>query len=142
MKTIENFIVAILGIVLLVAFLSALTNPSSSSTDTSSYHDGKSHSGRNTWARINTPPPTPPQQESTVNYPSNTPSPVYSAPSHYYGSGNNHYAELWSECEDLETLLEDNDIEHESLDYPMDYYDLKDLRDEYQSLLDENEIDY
>ena len=52
------------------------------------------------------------------------------------------YAELWDEAEELESILEDNNIDHESLSYPIDYHDLEDLRDEYESLLEENNIDY
>ncbi len=145
MKFIENLIVAILGIVMFVAFMSALTNPSSSSSNSShSYYDGRSHTGRSTWARENTPPPVQLQQESNnvPNYSTPAPAPVYTTTSSSYGSGNSHYAELWSECEDMEALLEDNDIDHECMSYPMDYYELRDLRDEYQNLLDEYEIDY
>jgi hypothetical protein len=49
---------------------------------------------------------------------------------------------LWDEAEELESILEDNNIDHESLSYPIDYHDLEDLRDEYESLLEENNIDY
>lgn len=44
--------------------------------------------------------------------------------------------------EELESILEDNNIDHESLSYPIDYHDLEDLRDEYESLLEKNNIDY
>lgn len=49
---------------------------------------------------------------------------------------------LWDKAEELESILEDNNIDHESLSYPMDYHDLEDSRDEYKSLLEENNIDY
>lgn len=49
---------------------------------------------------------------------------------------------LWDKAEELESILEDNNIDHESLSYPMDYHDLEDLRDEYKSLLEESNIDY
>lgn len=90
------------------------------------------------------PPPAQPQ-EQTYNYPPTqtaSPTQVYTPPTENTGGGNNLYAELWDECEYLEGLLEDYDIEHESLTYPMDYYELRDLRDEYVDLLEENEIDY
>lgn len=58
------------------------------------------------------------------------------------GSPRSNYQELWDESEDLEAALNDAGIDHEDLSYPMDYHDLEDLRDEYQSLLDENNIDY
>ena len=35
---------------------------------------------------------------------------------------------LWDKAEELESILEDNNIDHESLSYPMDYHDLEDLR--------------
>ena len=57
-------------------------------------------------------------------------------------SSRSHYADLWDEAEELESILEDNNIDHESLSYPIDYHDLEDLRDEYESLLEENNIDY
>lgn len=57
-------------------------------------------------------------------------------------SSRSNYAELWDEAEELESILEDNNIDHESLSYPIDYHDLEDLRDEYKSLLDENNLDY
>ena len=49
---------------------------------------------------------------------------------------------LWDEAEELESILEDSNIDYESLSYPIDYHDLEDLRDEYESLLEENNIDY
>lgn len=64
--------------------------------------------------------------------------PVYSSGS----SSRSNYARLWGECEDLEAALNDAGIDHEDLCYPMDYHDLENLRDEYQSLLEENNIDY
>lgn len=136
MKFIRNFIAGFLGVFLLIAIINALTNSSNSSHR---YYDGRSHTGRNTWARENTNYTIPRHVPSTSNYSTYN---SYTPPSRSYGSGNNHYAELWSECEDMEVLLEEYDIDHESLDYPKDYYELRDLRDEYQSLLDENEIDY
>jgi hypothetical protein len=77
-------------------------------------------------------------QENTIRYQSiPTVQPTYSS-----SSSRSNYAELWDECEDLESALNDADIDHEDLSYPMDYHDLEDLRDEYQSLLEENNIDY
>ena len=77
-------------------------------------------------------------QENTIRYQSiPTVQPTYSS-----SSSRSNYAELWNECEDLESALNDADIDHEDLSYPMDYHDLEDLRDEYQSLLEENNIDY
>ncbi len=58
------------------------------------------------------------------------------------GTPRNNYAELWSECEELSTVLEENDIEHDELSYPMDYHELKDLKSGYEDLLEDNEIDY
>ncbi len=76
-------------------------------------------------------------QQSIMNYPNvPNPQPVYSR------SSRSNYAELWDECEDLESALSDAGIDHEELSYPMDYHDLEDLRDEYQSLLEENNVDY
>ncbi len=133
MKFIVDFIAGFLGVFLVVALISALINPSSSSSNCShSYYDGRSHTGRITWARENAHYTPPSQSTTTSSY-----APVYTTPSRSYGNGNNHYAELWSECEDLEALLEDYDIDHECMTYPMDYYDLQDLIDEYQYLLDE-----
>ena len=75
--------------------------------------------------------------------------PVYTQPSYSSEGGGTHrgtprenYRILWEECEDLEAILDDHNIDHESLSYPMDYHDLEDLRDEYQSLLEDNGIDY
>ena len=65
--------------------------------------------------------------------------PTYSGHS---GSPRSNYQQLWDECEDLEAALNDAGIDHESLSYPMDYHDLEDLRDEYQSLLEDNDVDY
>ena len=77
-------------------------------------------------------------QENAFRYLSiPTVQPVYSGT-----SSRSNYAELWDECEDLESALNDADIDHEALSYPMDYHDLEDLRDEYLSLLEENNIDY
>ena len=58
------------------------------------------------------------------------------------GGTHSNYASLWSECEELEDILNENNIDHEALSYPMNYHELEDLRDEYQSLLEENDIDY
>lgn len=58
------------------------------------------------------------------------------------GSPRSHYQELWEDAEYYASLLEENDIDHESLEYPIEYHDLEDLRDEYVYLLDENNIDY
>lgn len=49
---------------------------------------------------------------------------------------------LWDKAEELESILEDNKIDHESLSTPINYHDIEDLRDEYVSLLEENNIDY
>ena len=75
--------------------------------------------------------------------------PVYTQPSYssegsgtHRGTPRENYRILWEECEDLEAILDDHNIDHESLSYPMDYHDLEDLRDEYQSLLEDNGIDY
>ena len=75
--------------------------------------------------------------------------PVYTQPSYSSGGSGTHrgtprenYRILWEECEDLEAILDDHNIDHESLSYPMDYHDLEDLRDEYQSLLEDNDVDY
>ena len=77
-------------------------------------------------------------QENAFRYLSiPTVQPVYSGT-----SSRSNYAELWDECEDLESVLNDADIDHKGLSYPMDYHDLEDLRDEYLSLLEENNIDY
>jgi hypothetical protein len=77
-------------------------------------------------------------QENTIRYQSiPAVQPTYSS-----SSSRSNYAELWDECEDLESALNDADIDHEDLSYPMDYHNLEDLRDEYQSLLEENNIDY
>ena len=57
-------------------------------------------------------------------------------------SSRSNYAELWDECEELAAALDDAGIEHDDLSYPMNYHELEDLRDDYQSLLDENNIDY
>lgn len=77
-------------------------------------------------------------QENTIRFQSiPTVQPVYSG-----SSSRSNYAELWDECEDLEAALNDAGIDHEDLSYPMDYHDLEDLRDDYQSLLEENDIDY
>ena len=65
--------------------------------------------------------------------------PIYSGHS---GSPRSNYQQLWDECEDLEAALNDAGIDHEDLSYPMDYHDLEDLRDEYQSLLEDNDVDY
>ena len=79
-------------------------------------------------------------QQNAIKYqsiPTPQPTPVHSS-----GSSRNNYAELWDECEDLESALNDAGIDHDDLSYPMDYHDLEELRDEYQSLLEENDIDY
>ena len=75
--------------------------------------------------------------------------PVYTQPSYSSGGSGTHrgtprenYRILWEECEDLEAILDDHNIVHERRSYPMDYHDLEDLRDEYQSLLEDNDIDY
>lgn len=75
--------------------------------------------------------------------------PVYTQPSYSSGGSGTHrgtprenYRRLWEECEYLEAILDDHNIDHESLSYPMDYHDLEDLRDEYQSLLEDNDVDY
>lgn len=76
-------------------------------------------------------------QQNLIKYPSNpAPQPVYSR------SSRSNYSELWDECEDLESALNDAGIDHDELSYPMGYHDLEDLRDEYQSLLEENNVDY
>jgi hypothetical protein len=77
-------------------------------------------------------------QENAIRYQSlPAAQPVYSN-----RSSRNNYAELWDECEDLETALNDAGIDHDDLSYSMEYHELKDLRDEYQSLLEDNDIDY
>jgi hypothetical protein len=77
-------------------------------------------------------------QENAIRYQSlPAAQPVYSN-----RSSRNNYAELWDECEDLEAALNDAGIDHDDLSYPMEYHELKDLRDEYQSLLEDNDIDY
>lgn len=80
------------------------------------------------------------RQQNAIKYqsvPVSRSVPVYSS-----NSSRSNYAELWDECEDLESALDDAGIDHDDLSYPMDYHDLEDLRDEYQSLLEENGIDY
>lgn len=54
-----------------------------------------------------------------------------------------NYQELWDECEYYQDLLYENDITpYDELDYPMDYHELEDLRDELESQLQEENIDY
>lgn len=54
-----------------------------------------------------------------------------------------NYQELWDECEYYQDLLYENDISpYNELDYPMDYHELEDLRDELESQLQEEDIDY
>ena len=136
-----------ISICLLISFvvsLSSCDGSSSSTNNTYGYHQGMGKAGRRTWASEHMTPPAQ-RQEQTYNYtPTQTTSPtqVYTPPTENIGGGNILYAELWDECEYLEGLLEDYDIEHESMTYPMDYYELRDLRDEYVDLLEEYEIDY
>ncbi len=54
----------------------------------------------------------------------------------------NRYSSLLSECEELSAKLEDADIDHEEPSSYMNYHELQNLRDEYESLLEENNIDY
>lgn len=35
---------------------------------------------------------------------------------------------LWDKAEELESILEDNNIDHESLSTPINYHDIEDLR--------------
>ena len=59
------------------------------------------------------------------------------------GSPRSNYQELWDECEYLQDLLEENDIDPDySLSYPMDYDELEDLKSELESQLEDNDIDY
>ncbi len=53
------------------------------------------------------------------------------------------YQDLWDECEYYQDLLYENDISpNNELDYPMDYHELEDLRDELESQLQDEDIDY
>lgn len=59
------------------------------------------------------------------------------------GSPRSNYQELWDECEYLQDLLEENDIDPDYyLSYPMDYYELEDLKSDLESQLEDNDIDY
>ena len=73
-------------------------------------------------------------QRTVISYPASCP--VRS------NSSRSNYSVLWDECEDLESILSDANIDHDEMNYPMDYNELEDLRDEYQSLLEENNVDY
>lgn len=76
-------------------------------------------------------------QPNTIDYPV-----ISTKQRDYVPSPRSHYEELWNECEELESLLNDAGIDHDEMDYPMEYNELEDLRDEYQSLLEDNDIDY
>ena len=67
----------------------------------------------------------------------------YYVPRRNSGSSRSNYQELWDECEYLQGLLEENDIDPDNtLDYPMDYYELEDLKSDLESQLEDNDIDY
>lgn len=68
---------------------------------------------------------------------------VYYVPRSNSSSSRSNYQDLWDECEYLQGLLEENDIDPDnSLSYPMDYYELEDLKSDLESQLEDNDIDY
>lgn len=74
----------------------------------------------------------------------------HSKPSSYnynYDYGYSRYAQddyedLKDECEYLESVLDEANIDHDYFDSSMDYDDLENLRDDYQNLLEDNDVDY
>lgn len=66
---------------------------------------------------------------------------VYYRPT-YISKSQNSFSSLLSECEELSDILEEADIDHEEPSSSMDYHELQNLRDEYESLLEDNNIDY
>lgn len=123
--------------------------PTSTEINWKDYNPGRSHSGRNTSARQHLEQMyRERQQKMQQEYQQKQMQQIqqriqsqliYSGHS---GSPMSNYQQLWDECEDLEAALNDAGIDHVDLSYPMDYHDLEDLRDEYLSLLEENDIDY
>ena len=109
----------------------------------------RGYSGRNTWARRNLDKRIEErkkkeieehnrkQHENTMSSMKNMP--IYPSSS---SKKENKYSELWDECDNLSSILSDHDIDHDEPSYPMDYDDLKNLRDDLQNLLEENDIDY
>mgnify|MGYP003334440364 CR=1 FL=1 len=127
--------------IVLCGFLSGKQHNSSSS-----YSSGSSTSTSNTWAGRHYQEQLKKQQQEEYNRKQLEQTIqrmqsqlVYSGHS---GSPRSNYQQLWDECEDLEAALNDAGIDHEDLSYPMDFHDLEDLRDEYQSLLEGNDVDY
>lgn len=57
-------------------------------------------------------------------------------------SSRNNYSDLWDECETIIAALDDADVDHDDLYYPMDYYDLRDFRDELEALAEEYDVDW
>lgn len=65
--------------------------------------------------------------------------PVYRT---HIGTPRDNYRELWEECEDIIDALDEAGINHEELSYPMDYYELRDLRDELKYTAEENDVEW
>ena len=69
---------------------------------------------------------------------------VSNSPAHggHTGTPRDNYRDLWNECEDIISALDDAGVDHEDLSYPMDYYDLRDLRDELESTAEEYDVNW
>lgn len=60
----------------------------------------------------------------------------------FVGTPRDNYQDLWNECEALISALDDAGIDHEGLSYPMDYYELRNLKDELESTAEENDVEW
>ena len=146
------FLLVLCLIIFSLVFLSNKNKKDSNtfgSTINTEHSSGRGYSGRNTWARRQLDKQIEERkkeefEEYRQNQQVKTLNSIKSIPvntSSKMGKSNK-YSELWNECENLSSILSDHDIDHEGPSYPMDYDDLKDLRDELQNILEENDIDY
>ena len=58
------------------------------------------------------------------------------------GTPRDNYRELWEECEVIIDALDEAGVDHDYLSYPMDYYELRDLRDELEYTAEENDVEW
>lgn len=152
MKIFEYIWGTICALFLIIGIGYAVTNGSSSKSNNSSntYHSSKPYHG---YQRYQSPQVkecrdsinklmddfTKKYSHTTVQQIPIVRPPVYRT---HTGTPRENYRELWEECETIIDALDEAGVDHDYLSYPMDFYDLRNLRDELEYTAEENDVEW